>query len=386
MNGTKLLLKQVGVPKNFCILASGADMKSAFSFWKNNLILISGDYGDLSEPDNFKNYLAAIRKTARQNKFCPDIVAVDLHPAYFSRRVRDLFPSAHCFEVQHHHAHVATALALHPEEHRILGISFDGTGYGLDGNVWGGEFLLVSPSGMARPGHLEYLRMPGGEAAVRQPWRMAFSLLYSHLKDTVFSINVPCMKLRHESDYALLKTLMDKNINAPLTSSCGRLFDAVSSLLGIVHIATSEAEAAIRLQQEAEKSDDSKFYRFDLSEEHGVFIAGYGSFLECILGDIKRKVSVQDIARRFHNSIALLVAEVAERIRGRDGPDAVVLTGGVFQNKLLCTLAEKALKEKRFRLLNTEPIPVNDLGICAGQTYVALNMAGRNNKKRASLN
>ena len=168
------------------VFATGGDMKSQFSFFHRGQMYLSNDYGDLSYADNYGRYIDAVKQMKEECVRAPDIVAYDLHPGYFSSHCIALFPQAKHIGIQHHHAHIAGLLAATDTKDPIIGVSFDGTGYGSDGHVWGGEFLVVSPLQWSRDGHLRYMKMPGGEMAVREPWRMAFSILYEAFGDTIF--------------------------------------------------------------------------------------------------------------------------------------------------------------------------------------------------------
>lgn len=356
-----------------CIFACGADIKNRFSFTRNGRIYLSGDNGDLADADNFSRYMDSVRKIKAELDMSPEIIAHDLHPLYFSSRAESIFNSARRIGVQHHHAHIASVLARSGTEEPVIGVSFDGTGYGLDGNIWGGEFLVVSQRKWHRCGHLKYIKMPGGEKAVREPWRMAFTLLYDCRGEKIFEKNLPFLKFRQKGDYLFLKAMIDGNINAPLTSSCGRLFDAVSSLLGITHVVNFEAEAAVKLENMASSVFDSRGYEFDIVKTDGEYIVGCEPLLDAMISELEKGVPVECIARRFHNSLAMLILEMAGSI-GRDrNLKTVVLSGGVFQNKLLYELSSKLLRENGFELLESGNVPMNDLGICVGQTYVVIN-------------
>ena len=363
----------MGLDTTLCVLACGADIKNQFCFYRDGRLHLSGDNGDLSNPDNFARYLNSIRELGSRLGISPGLIAHDLHPNYLSSKARALFPEARAVGVQHHHAHIASVLAASDVHDTVIGVAFDGTGYGTEGTIWGGEFLIVSPDEWQRFGHLEYMKMPGGEQAVREPWRMAFSLLYDRFGDSVFTERSPLSPAVSESAYRVLRAMLAGAVNSPLTSSCGRLFDAVSSLLGLRHVASSEAEAAIALQERASAVEDHHSYRFDISEKNGMQIAGYAPLLESILQDLRAGVPVEFIARRFHNSLAGLVVDMAGRARRAHNTSTVALSGGVFQNELLYTICADLLKKDGFLLLDNKDVPVNDSGICVGQAYAAVH-------------
>lgn len=353
-----------------CVFACGADLKNKFSFLRNGRLSLSGDNGDLSEGKRFARFMEAVAAMSSSLGLVPEIVAHDMHPAYLSTRAADIFPVAGRVGIQHHRAHVASVLAVSPGIDEVIGVAFDGTGYGTDGAVWGGEFLTVSRRGWRRCGHLAYMKMPGGEAAVREPWRMAFSLLSEWGSAGALDAWRP-PKAATGASLDFLAAMMDGGINSPPTSSCGRLFDAVSSILGIMHTVSREAEAAIALERAAAAADDAGSYPFEIADRDGVLVAGYGALVDAIVAEVKRGVPVPVIARRFHNALALLILEMARRIGSDMGIRAVALSGGVFQNKLLHASASTLLEAGGFRVLENGSIPVNDLGICVGQLYVA---------------
>jgi len=355
------------------VFACGADMKNRFCLLHKGRVYLSEDNGDLSEPQNFHRYIDSIRKITSGLNFTPDIVAHDLHPMYLSTNISKIFEKAQHLSVQHHHAHIASIMATSPKTTPVIGISLDGTGYGLDGNLWGGEFLVVSQQGLERHGHLKYMGMPGGEKAIHQPWRMIFSLLYGELGDGALKRNFDFLKIRPQKEYQFLKEMIARKVNLPMTSSCGRLFDAVSSLLGITHVVRFEAEAAINLEREATAAVDSASYAFDIEKDGDVYIIGYRSMLKAIIGDMEAGVPKHNIARRFHNSLSQLILDMAEILKRETGLNRVVLSGGVFQNKILYEGASRLLREAGFEILTNNDIPLSDLGICIGQLYVAIN-------------
>jgi hydrogenase maturation protein HypF len=196
--------------------------------------------------------------------------------------------------------------------------------------------------------------------------------MYENLGDEIFEMQFDFLRDKTRRELELLKRAIDQNINTPLTSSCGRLFDAVSSLLGLVYVAGYEAEAAIRLEERASQVGESGGYGFDIQGKD-VYVIGFGEMLDCLVRDMAARMPLERIARKFHNSIAMLIAEIARRLKAELGLETVVLSGGVFQNRLLYESASRLLREGGFNLLESMDVPLNDLGICVGQTFVALN-------------
>lgn len=358
---------------SWCVFACGADVKNRFSFYRDGRLHLSATRGDLSEPDTFTSYVNSIGDMQKALGATPDLIAHDLHPGYFSSRVEGIFPDARRVGVQHHYAHIAGALAASGARETVIGVAFDGTGYGTDGTIWGGEFIAVSPGGWRRCGHLAHMKMPGGEAAAREPWRMACAVLHDVYGDKIFESHAALLKHIPEQSRHLLRRMLNSTINTPLTSSCGRLFDAVSSLLGIAPRVQHEAEAAIMLEERASAVTDAAAYPFEIASRDGIYVAGYGPMIEGLLSDLRRGIPVERLARRFHNSLAALIVEMAVRLGADCGTNTVALSGGVFGNKLLYTVCADLLRDAGFTLLENIEVPTNDLGICVGQTYAALS-------------
>ncbi|MDD5292458.1 MAG: hypothetical protein PHY46_04695 [Candidatus Omnitrophica bacterium] len=357
---------------NKTIIALGADIKSRFCLLKKGNLSISQEFGDLNDSDNFDKFRSAILKL----KARPDIVAFDMHPGYFSVKAAELFDTGNKVSVQHHHAHIASFMFGNGFKKPIMGVVFDGTGFGSDGNLWGGEFMIVDKSGFKRVAHLKYLRMPGAEAAVREPWRMAFSILYDCLGKGALKLNLDCLKIKPKKDYNVLIKMIEQNINSPLTSGAGRLFDAVSSILGICHKADFEAQAAIALEKIASRSETTGFYEMDIFKDDNCFVVGYNKLIKGILGDMAKGLAKEDIARKFHNSLAETIIKVTKKSQKAYNIKDIVLSGGVFQNKLLFNAAAEKLGDCGYNLFNKKGIPLNDLGICIGQAYAALHYWG----------
>jgi len=357
------------IKNNNTIIALGADIKSRFCLLKKGDLSISQEFGDLSDADNFNKFRDAILKLNVR----PDIVAFDMHPGYFSAKAAELFDGANKIGVQHHYAHIASFMFGNSLKKPVIGVIFDGTGFGSDGNLWGGEFMVADKTGFKRKAHLKYLRMPGAEAAVREPWRMAFSLLYECFGKSALKLNLDCLKIKPKKDYGILIKMMDKNINSPLTSGAGRLFDAVSSILGICHKADFEAQAAIALEKIASRSETTGFYEMDILKGDDCFIIGYNKLVKGILGDMVKGLAKEDIARKFHNSLAEAIINVIEKLQKAYNIKDIALSGGVFQNKLLFEAAAKRLSGCGYNLVNKKGIPLNDLGVCIGQAYAAMN-------------
>ncbi|MFH1778920.1 MAG: carbamoyltransferase HypF, partial [Candidatus Omnitrophota bacterium] len=300
----------------------------------------------------------------------PEIVAFDLHPDYLSTKFAKSLNISNEIGVQHHYAHMASFLAQGKPNGKVIGVTFDGTGFGLDGNIWGGEFLIGDLTGFERKGHLKYVPMPGGERAIKEPWRMAASWLYQIYGEDFLNLRIKFVDELDRSKWAILKKMIDRKINSPLTSSIGRLFDAVSSLIGIRGKVEYEAQAAIELEGIAEK-DVRDFYEFNIEPEGGLYVIDPSPIFISIVEDLRKNIATSVISARFHNSISRLINEVCMKLRDSLAIEVVVLSGGVFLNRYLVNKVKPQLVANGFKLLEDDRIPVGDSGISIGQALIA---------------
>ncbi|MBI5559924.1 MAG: carbamoyltransferase HypF, partial [Deltaproteobacteria bacterium] len=274
--------------------------------------------------------------------------------------------------VQHHHAHVVSAMVEHGIRGHVIGVSFDGDGYGGDGMVWGGEFMMAERRYFFRRAHLKYVPMPGGDKAAEEPWRMAVSYLYSAYGDALYAGAPFFLERFDEEKIRLIVKIIQDRINSPLTSSAGRLFDAVSALLGIVDISTFEAEAAITLEKAAAgcKTPPGRVYPFEIKEREVIEVDAT-PLVKAICDDIKKGTDIPAVAAVFHNTVAEMIVETAKMLREESAVDIIVLSGGVFQNFILLKRAVERLKREGFNVYHNEKVPINDGGISMGQAVVA---------------
>lgn len=355
--------------KKQVILGMGADVKSRFCLWENRTLHFSKEFGNLDLAENFSKFKSAVAKIA---KHC-DTLAFDMHPGYHSSRYAQSMTGKKKIPVQHHHAHIASMLWGRRIKKPVIGIAFDGTGYGSDAAIWGGEFLAVGEKGFRRLAHFQYLTMPGAERAIQEPWRMALSLLFDTLGEKMFDYDFGLFGFASKESQRILVRMIRQNINAPLTSSAGRLFDAVASLLDVCHTIRYEAQAAVALEKLAAQSNDTGWYDFEVKTKAWPYTIAYNHFVRALIKDMRRGVPTHDMARKFHNSLARLIIEVAKKIRAAYRLNDVALSGGVFSNALLRELTKKKLIDAGFNLIYNKESLVNDLGICTGQVYVALH-------------
>ena len=359
------------------ILAVGGHLKNTVALLTGNRVVLSQHLGDLLTLEGDKAFRQAIDDLQRLLQVTPRVIACDLHPDYrstsFARELAESL-SVPLVPVQHHHAHVASCMAEHKLDGEVLGIAWDGAGYGGDGQVWGGEFLIASYRQFSRFAHLRPFRLPGGEAAMRDPNRSAAAVLWELMGEQMLDHELPSWNVTG-NQRAQLSTLLRSGIASPWTTSMGRLFDAVASLTGLCSQASFEGQAAIAVQFAAEREWETsgarrEGYPIDLvpSESSGTeWMANWRPLIQTILDDLRRGVSPEEIATRFHVSLAAATVRVARAA----GLPRVVLTGGCFQNRLLLSLVRRQLEEAGFAVYSHRLVPPNDGGLSLGQAVVA---------------
>ena len=346
------------------ILACGAEQKNTFCLAKQRHAFVSQHIGDLENYATLRSYVDGIDHFRRLFDVSPSIVAHDLHPEYLSTKYAMEQAEAELVGVQHHHAHIASCLADNDHPGPVIGVAFDGTGYGADGTIWGGELLVADLTGYTRRGHLAGVPMPGGTAAIRQPWRMAVSYL-----DAAFAGEPPAglAVLDRNPTWPQVAALPRIGLNAPVTSSAGRLFDAVAALLGIRDTVTYEGQAAIELEQCADPLTRSA-YPAPVGTD--LIIRGT-ELIRAVVADLRAGADPATIAARFHNALAAAVVDACRLLRDDTGLSTVALSGGVFQNLLLLTRVSDGLAAAGFEVLTHSRVPCNDGGISLGQVAVA---------------
>ncbi|MGE3499311.1 MAG: carbamoyltransferase HypF [Candidatus Binatia bacterium] len=349
------------------ILACGAELKNTFCLAKGEYAFVSHHIGDLENFQTLRAFTDGIAHYRQLFAVAPQLVAYDLHPEYLSSKFALALEGVERIGVQHHHAHVAACLAENGCAGPAIGVAFDGLGYGLDGTLWGGEFLIADLARFTRAGHLEPIAMPGGTAAIKEPWRMAASYL-----DTAYAGSPPsdlAVLRRNRARWAAVLSLIRARINAPLTSSAGRLFDAVAALIGVCDAITYEGQAAIELEQLADPAEQNA-YRAERSDSPPYRVRAADIIRE-VVADLRAGTPAEVIAMRFHNALGSMVADVCSALRASGAPSVVALTGGVFQNCLLLERAARELETRGFRVLTHSQVPANDGGISYGQAVVA---------------
>lgn len=360
----------VPVPAGPTVLAVGGELKNTFCLAGDGQGWLSQHIGDMENLETLAAFELTVDRLRTLYGLDPEVVAVDAHPGYLTSgwARRQALPVV---EVQHHHAHVAAVAAEHGVEtdRSIIGFAFDGTGYGTDGTIWGGELLIADGTGFDRVAHLQPVPLPGGDAAVRNPNRVALAQLGA--AGIAWDRAPACLAPLTAAEQGLLARQLDRGVACVPTTSIGRLFDAVASILDLRHVITYEAQAAIELEIAAATAadDGADPYRFATGDGP---VADQGPVLQAIVDDLAAGVDVGLVALRFHRAVAALVATLADRERRRTGIDLVALTGGVFQNALLTELCLDALADQPVRVLTHSLVPPNDGGLALGQAYIAV--------------
>lgn len=362
------------------IYAAGPLLKATFTLTRDDYAFVSQHIGDLENLETLEHYEEALATYQHLFRVEPEQVACDLHPDYMSTRLAEAFAGEHGLpaplRVQHHQAHIAACLAENDwpwDAGPVIGVALDGTGYGEDGEIWGGEWFVGDYRGFERAAHLAYLPLPGGDAAIRHPWRIAVAYLHALDADDLLPLGEFC-----PTDVMQVRTLVDRRLNTPLTSSMGRLFDAVSALLGICHEATYEAQAAIELEQSVPASHPRRYdvaglppYPYGIESSVRPYRVNVASLLGSLMADVTRGTPVADIALRFHVTVADMMVSVSRRLREQSGIGTVALSGGVFQNQLLLAHALPRLDAAGFQVLLHQQLPPNDGCISLGQAAMA---------------
>ena len=354
--------------QNKVIFAAGGDLKAAFCLYEKGNAVVSQYFGDLEEVSVIEEYKKSVGDLSRLLKLTPTMAVCDLHPNYFSSGyTRKL--GIPVLEVQHHHAHIASVMAEHDLKGRVIGIAFDGTGYGPDGNVWGGEFLVCEEDNYIRAAHLKNALMIGGDESMRDAQKTA----------TCFLLHNGLEEFTRDDRKAVVKAALDHKINTVLTSSMGRLFDAVASILDIRQTNRYEGECAAFLEQEAviAKRNNVKPVElsFAISEESEIIEIDAAPLLKalCSLRETSSKAS---LALGFHYALAEAVGIVCVRLREKYHSNIVALSGGVFQNTVLSEQTLQVLRKKDFEVYMNLAVPPNDGGISLGQVYLGLKTKG----------
>jgi hydrogenase maturation protein HypF len=353
------------------LLAFGGELKNTLCLTKDRYAILSQHIGDLENYETMVFFQETLRNLKKLFRVEPRAVAYDLHPGYMSTRLALEHAAEsgleHAFGVQHHHAHIASCMAENHLRDKVIGVAFDGTGYGTDGAIWGGEFLIADFVEFERRAHFRYVPLPGGDAAVRHPWRMAVS----YLRDALGSVpeNLTCLQEVPAAQIKLVEQMIAKQINTAQTSSCGRLFDAVAALVGLGSTVSFEGQAAISLEAIA-ATDITTSYEYEI-ETAAPLVVDFRKVITAITSDLGRGKPAAEISARFHNTICAVIVDVCQRLRESDGLEAVCLSGGTFQNMYLLEHAVAELRRSGFSVYLHSAVPCNDGGLSLGQAVIA---------------
>ncbi len=354
------------------LLACGGHLKNTFCLGKGRQAFVSHHIGDLENLETLTSFREGIEHFQRLFDIYPQAIAYDLHPEYLATKYALDADMPQKIGVQHHHAHIASVLAEQHVSEPVIGVAADGTGFGPDGAVWGCEIMRADCADFERLAHLRYVPLPGGEQAIRQPWRMAAAYLAQTYGDAFLALDLPFVQRLDRAKWRILTQMMARGINSPPTSSLGRLFDAVAALLDLHDTVRYEGQAAIELEMVAAQESRAQLYPFDIQKpERMPAILDVAPLIRAIVRDIQQGLPCSQIAGRFHRSIAEMLALACVAAREQTGLRTVALSGGVFQNRLLLETLMTRLEAMDFRVYINRRVPPNDGGISLGQLAVA---------------
>lgn len=380
------ILKVPGNRKLPMVLACGGELKNTFCLNKGREFYLSHHIGDLENLETLQSFEEGIEHFKKLFGIMPELLAHDLHPEYLSTKYAMDSSIVNKFGVQHHKAHIASCMAENDLDDPVIGVAFDGTGYGEDGRIWGGEFFVGTYCDLNRAGHLPYVRMPGGSIAIKEPWRMAAGYLNSagiglgpllniigsdSMDTSIYDITAGRGKNSTAEMITTFDRIISTGFNSPLTSSMGRLFDAVSALAGVRHTVSFEGQAAMELEFIADTNIEG-FYPYTILKEQEMYIPDVSSMIGEIIKDRGMGVTAGAISSKFHETMAIIVLDVCMRLKKDTGLIKVVLSGGVFQNTLLLSKCIKKLEKSGFDVYIHSKVPANDGGISLGQSVIAM--------------
>jgi hydrogenase maturation protein HypF len=351
-------------------LACGAHLKNTFCLGKDHQAFLSHHIGDLENYETLTSFIDTIEKFKSFFDIQPSLIAYDLHPDYVSSKYALGLNDVTKVGVQHHHAHIVSCMAEHGLNGPVIGVAFDGLGYGADGTLWGGEFLIADFATYTRRAHLRYVSLAGGESAIRQPWRSALSYVKDALEKNPLALRLAGWKTMSPNKVRLVEAMLDRNVNTFRTSSCGRLFDAVASILGLSHEANFEGQAAMALEAAAWESvaDD---YPFAIGNNKEPWQIDMRPTIASLVREALAKNETGLMAAKFHNTLVSVITEVCLRLRKAESLNQVCLSGGTFQNMYLLERVVPRLRQCGFEVFINSKVPPNDGGISLGQAVIA---------------
>ena len=352
------------------VLAVGGELKNTICLTKDDKAFISQHIGDLENLPTLDFLELTVRHLRRILEIVPVALAYDLHPEYLGTKLALSQNELPVIGVQHHHAHIVSTMAEHGLDGPVIGLACDGTGYGDDGRIWGGEFLVADCRTYERRGHLDYVVLPGGAAAIREPWRMAVSYLENAFGSESSRLPLDLLARQDPNQLSLLRQVVAKGINSPLTSSLGRLFDGVAALIGLKDRAAFEGQAAMMLEMCC-PDGDSPPYSFDLTRENGQWIVKPQAMVREVVADLTAGKAASEISGRFHAGVIHALTETTIRLSRETGLKIVAMSGGCFQNQILTNGLRRALEGKGLNVYTQAMVPAGDGGLSLGQAVCA---------------
>lgn len=349
------------------IFAAGAELVNTFAIGKEDQVILSQHIGDLKNYETLEFYKESYFRFKNLFKFEPEVVVFDKHPDYLSTKFAKEI-DCEKVEVQHHHAHMASCMAENSLDEKVIGIIMDGTGLGDDGNIWGSEFFVGNYTHYERKYHFDYLQLPGGDISVKEPWRIALSVIKNYKIE-----NIPFNIKKYQDKFNIINQMLEKNINSPKSCGAGRYFDAVAALIGLCEVSEYHSQAPMLLESLAENTIDES-YSFEILEN---IISFRKMFLE-IIDNLENGISQKIISTKFHNTIIRVIFEISMKLKNEYNINKVVLSGGVFQNRLLTEGVLDILERNDFEVYTHSKVPANDGGIALGQLAIAAKRRNKN--------
>ena len=358
-------------------LACGPEQKNTFALAKDNAVYLSHHIGDMENLEVLKSLEEGVSHYKHVFDIEPEIVAYDLHPDYLSTKYAEDYPDfnsndqkIHKIGVQHHHAHAVSCMIENGINQPVLAIVLDGTGYGTDGTIWGGELLLAEYDRFERLGHFQTTRLPGGTAAIKNPWQMGVSYLSEVFGNKLIELNIPFLKNVNVQKLSIVLKMLESGMNSPITSSCGRLFDGVAAISGLRPKVNYEGQAAVEFEQ-CIRDEYEEGYNFPIINEHSKIVLMWDMMIRQLVEDVVKQIPISVISQKFHNGLSDGLLSWASEAQKQTGIKEIVLSGGVFMNYYLLTRLKNALEKKGFIVYTHSIVPCNDGGISLGQAVIA---------------
>ena len=350
------------------IIATGAELVNCFCIGKNNQAILSQHIGDLKNAETLSFYEESMERMKNLFRIKPKLIVSDLHPDYLSTKYAANLGLKHV-QVQHHHAHIVACMAENNVSEKVIGVSFDGTGLGTDGNIWGGEFLICDYHSFTRYTHFKYIPMPGGDKASKENWRAGLAYLYSVFGNSMFDLKIPFVNSLNIETAKMLINAIEKKVNSPLYSSAGRLFDAVSAIINLCTKSSYQAEAPMKLESVIdEKCCERYSFNFDK-------VISFNPTIFEIVKDLEMGTDISKISAKFHNTLTEVILSICIDIKRNTGINTVALSGGVFQNRYVFEKSLRKLKFAGFNVITHSLVSANDSGIALGQMIIAKSIS-----------